>query len=213
MRVSDIVGMPVTFGSTILLPRECAEWDHTKCQAVLTHERAHIAHGDFYILLLAMLNRALFWFSPFAWWQVKRLAELAEMISDDAAIEVLADRPSYADILIEFAGDAPRAPAGLAMARANTVRPRVERILAAKGLPVRAGWQQQVLIRRGPGSLHGNLRRHDRPRHRTGRCSCKYRGNRSSSLRGLVSAQSAACDRGDARRRAPVRPGDRRSAV
>jgi hypothetical protein len=146
VRVSDIVGMPVTFGSTILLPRECAEWDRTKCQAVLTHERAHIAHGDFYILLLAMLNRALFWFSPFAWWQVKRLAELAEMISDDAAIEVLADRPSYADILIEFAGDAPRAPAGLAMARANTVRQRVERILATNGLPVRTGWRQQMLI-------------------------------------------------------------------
>jgi beta-lactamase regulating signal transducer with metallopeptidase domain len=146
VRVSDIVGMPVTFGSTILLPRECVEWDQTKCEAVLTHERAHIAHGDFYILLLAMLNRALFWFSPFAWWQVKRLAELAEMISDDAAIEVLADRPSYADILIEFAGDAPRAPAGLAMARANTVRQRVERILAAKGLPMRTGWRQQVLI-------------------------------------------------------------------
>jgi beta-lactamase regulating signal transducer with metallopeptidase domain len=146
VRVSDIVGMPVTFGSTILLPRECVEWDRTKCQAVLTHERAHIAHGDFYILLLAMLNRALFWFSPFAWWQVQRLAELAEMISDDAAIEVLADRPSYADILVEFAGDAPRAPAGLAMARANTVRQRVERILAAKGLPVRTGWRPQVLI-------------------------------------------------------------------
>ena len=146
VRISDIVGMPVTFGSTILLPRECVEWDRTKCEAVLTHERAHIAHGDFYILLLAMLNRALFWFSPFAWWQVKRLAELAEMISDDAAIEVLADRPSYADILIEFAGDAPRAPAGLAMARANTVRQRVERILAAKGLPVRTGWRQQLLI-------------------------------------------------------------------
>ena len=146
VRVSDIVGMPVTFGSTILLPREYVEWDRTKCQAVLTHERAHIAHGDFYILLLAMLNRALFWFSPFAWWQVKRLAELAEMISDDAAIEVLADRPSYADILIEFAGDAPRAPAGLAMARANTVRQRVERILAAKGLPVRTGWRQQVMV-------------------------------------------------------------------
>jgi hypothetical protein len=146
VRASDIVGMPVTFGSTILLPRECVEWDRTKCQAVLSHERAHIAHGDFYILLLAMLNRALFWFSPFAWWQVKRLAELAEMISDDAAIEVLADRPSYADILIEFAGDAPRAPAGLAMARANTVRQRVERILATKGLPVRSRWHQQVLV-------------------------------------------------------------------
>jgi beta-lactamase regulating signal transducer with metallopeptidase domain len=146
VRVSDIVGMPVTFGSMILLPRECFEWDRTKCQAVLTHERAHIAHGDFYILLLAMLNRALFWFSPFAWWQVKRLAELAEMISDDAAIAVLANRPSYAEILIEFSGDTPRAPAGLAMARANTVRQRVERILAAKGLPVPTSRRQQMLI-------------------------------------------------------------------
>jgi hypothetical protein len=32
------------------------------------------------------------------------------------------------------------------MARANTVRQRVERILAAKELPVRTGWRQQLLI-------------------------------------------------------------------
>jgi beta-lactamase regulating signal transducer with metallopeptidase domain len=146
VRMSDVVGMPVTFGSTILLPPDWVKWDRTKRQAVLSHERAHIAHGDFYILLLAMLNRAMFWFSPFAWWQVKRLAELAEMISDDAAIDVLIDRPSYADVLIEFAGEVPQAPAGLAMARANTVRQRVERILAAKGRPPRTGWRQQALV-------------------------------------------------------------------
>jgi beta-lactamase regulating signal transducer with metallopeptidase domain len=145
VRVSDVVGVPVTFGTTILLPPECMQWNLAKRLAVLSHERAHVRHGDFYVLLLAALNRAIFWFSPFAWWQLTRLAELAEMISDDAAIEVLADRPSYANILLDLAGDVRRAPAGLAMARAVTVRQRVERILAARGLPAPTSWRKQVL--------------------------------------------------------------------
>jgi beta-lactamase regulating signal transducer with metallopeptidase domain len=119
VRVSDVVGVPVTFGTTILLPPDCAQWTPAKRRAVLSHESAHVVHGDFYVLLLAALNRAVFWFSPFAWWQLTRLAELAEMISDDAALEVLADRPSYANILLDLAGDVGRAPAGLAMARAE----------------------------------------------------------------------------------------------
>ena len=146
VRVSDVIGVPVTFGSTILLPPECMNWTRTKRRAVLLHERSHVARGDFYVLLLAGLNRALFWFSPFAWWQLRHLAELAEMVSDDAAIEVLADRPSYAHILLDLAGDVRQAPAGLAMARAGTVRQRVERILAASGLPVRNGWRRQALF-------------------------------------------------------------------
>ena len=57
-------------------------WDLAKRRAVLAHEGAHVANRDFYVLLLASLNRAVFWFSPFAWWQLARLAELAEIISD-----------------------------------------------------------------------------------------------------------------------------------
>jgi bla regulator protein blaR1 len=146
VRVSDVVGVPVTFGTTILLPPDCAQWTPAKRRAVLSHESAHVVHGDFYVLLLAALNRAVFWFSPFAWWQLIRLAELAEMISDDAALEVLADRPSYANILLDLAGDVRRAPAGLAMARAATVRQRVERILTTRGLPKTTGWRKQVWV-------------------------------------------------------------------
>ena len=43
-----------------------------KRRAVLAHEGAHVANRDFYVLLLASLNRAVFWFSPFAWWQLSR---------------------------------------------------------------------------------------------------------------------------------------------
>ena len=48
--------------------------------------------------------------------------------------------------LLDLAGDVPRAPAGLAMARAGTVRLLVERILAASGLPASISWQKQALI-------------------------------------------------------------------
>jgi beta-lactamase regulating signal transducer with metallopeptidase domain len=146
VRVSDAISVPVTFGSTILLPPECFDWSFAKRQAVMSHEGAHVAHGDFYVLVLAVLNRAVFWFSPLAWWQLTRLADLAELISDDAAIEILRDRPSYAGILLDVASNAQHAPAGIAMARPRTVPRRVERILAVSTLPASLGWKRRALI-------------------------------------------------------------------
>jgi hypothetical protein len=135
VRACDDIGGPVTFASTILLPPQCMDWDASKRQAVLAHEGAHVANRDFHILLLASLNRAMFWFSPFAWWQLSRMAELAEIISDGQAIEVLGDRLSYAELLLELVQNVRSRPIGLQMARAGTVGARIERILAAA--PVR----------------------------------------------------------------------------
>ncbi len=144
VRVSDAISGPVTFGSTILLPPQCIDWDLSKRRAVLAHEGAHVAHRDFYVLILASLNRAVFWFSPFAWWQLIRLAELAEIISDAQAIEVLEDRVSYAEILLDLMQHVRQVPAGLEMARACTVHSRVERILGATAVPVKAGWRKRI---------------------------------------------------------------------
>ncbi|UWU79343.1 M56 family metallopeptidase [Bradyrhizobium huanghuaihaiense] len=146
IRVSRDVGGPVTFGSTILVPPQFAGWDAKKRLAVLAHESAHVANRDFYILLLASLNRAVFWFSPFSWWQLAHLAELAEIISDAQAIEVIDDRLSYAEILLDFASSVKPRPVELAMARASTVRARVERIIAAAALPVAVGWRKRLWI-------------------------------------------------------------------
>jgi beta-lactamase regulating signal transducer with metallopeptidase domain len=146
VRVSNSIGGPVTFASTILLPPECYEWDLPKRKAVLAHEGAHVANLDFYVLLLASLNRALFWFSPFAWWQLIRLAELAEIVSDARALEVFEDRLSYAEILLDLARDVRQMPAGLEMARAITIRARIERILSATITPAKVGWQKRFYI-------------------------------------------------------------------
>jgi hypothetical protein len=146
VRVSDTIGMPVTFGSTVLLPAGYAGWGEAKRQAVLSHERSHVAQGDFYVLLLAAVNRAVFWFNPLAWWQLVRMAELAEIISDDAALEMVDDPPSYAGILLDVAGSLRQTPAAVAMARASTLRKRVERILAGTAVPARMSWRRRALI-------------------------------------------------------------------
>jgi bla regulator protein blaR1 len=146
VRVSRNVGGPVTFGSTILVPPQFAGWDAKKRLAVLAHEGAHVANRDFYILLLASLNRAMFWFSPFSWWQLAHLAELAEIISDAQAIEVIDDRLSYAEILLDVATSVKPRPVELAMARASNVRARVERIIAAAAMPVAVGWRKRLWI-------------------------------------------------------------------
>jgi hypothetical protein len=144
VRVSDLIGGPVTFASTILLPPHYRDWDSRKRRAVLAHEGAHVANGDFYVLLLASLNRAVFWFSPFAWWQLTRLAELAEVISDARAIEVVEDKCSYAEILLDLVQRVRYAPAGIEMARACTVGARVERVLAADAPPAHLGWRKRA---------------------------------------------------------------------
>jgi BlaR1 peptidase M56/Domain of unknown function (DUF3471) len=127
-------------------PAEYVDWNEAKRHAVLSHEGSHVAHGDFYVLLLATFNRAVFWFSPFAWWQLVRLTELAEITSDEAALEMLDDRSSYAGILLDVAGNIQRAPVAIAMARPCTVRKRVERILAATAVPARMGWRKRTLV-------------------------------------------------------------------
>jgi hypothetical protein len=131
VRISNAVSMPVTFGSTILLPADCIDWGTAKRQAVLSHEKSHVDHSDFAILMLACLHRAVFWFNPLSWWLLRRLTELAESISDDAAVAVLRDQHSYAAILLDFAASARPAATGVAMARPHTVRRRIERVLAA----------------------------------------------------------------------------------
>jgi beta-lactamase regulating signal transducer with metallopeptidase domain len=152
VRESTAVGTPMTIATTILLPAECRNWSPAKRRAVLAHEANHVVRGDFHVLALATLHRALFWFSPFSWWLRNELAETAELISDDAAIESLAieslgDRPTYAEILLEVAQSARGVSAGIAMARTRCVPRRIDRILALTASPApRLGRRMRVLV-------------------------------------------------------------------
>lgn len=146
VRLSPAVTVPVTFGGTILLPADAAAWTAVKREAVLAHERAHIARGDFAIHLATKVNRAVFWFNPFAWWLDRELAELAEAASDDIAVGEVGGPLSYAEILLDVASGAGRVPAGVAMARSSMVAQRIERIIGGIRFPRMGGWATAATV-------------------------------------------------------------------
>jgi beta-lactamase regulating signal transducer with metallopeptidase domain len=130
VRTSGRIASPATFGRVILLPGDHATWSSEKRSAVLAHEGAHVAHGDFAVQIAAGVNRAVFWFNPLSWWLQRQLSVLAEAAADDAAIVGLNDRIGYAEILLDVSSGGQRLPGAVAMARTATVGARIERILS-----------------------------------------------------------------------------------
>jgi hypothetical protein len=138
--------MPVTFASTILLPDDCESWPELKQRAAMSHEKSHIERNDFYWLLLAALYRALFWFNPLAWQLARRLGELMEMLSDDAAIEDLGDAPAYAEILLDVARNVRPTRTAIAMAQSRTMAWRIDRVLRAAAISERPSAGKRLLV-------------------------------------------------------------------
>jgi beta-lactamase regulating signal transducer with metallopeptidase domain len=138
---SELISVPLTMGvlrSTILLPPGWLEWDDAKLDAVVAHEVSHVARRDALTQRLSLLHRAIFWFSPLAWWLDRRLADLAEQASDEVALLCGANRKDYARTLLEFFEALQSSPGrvwwqGVAMAKAGQAEKRLERILNWKG--------------------------------------------------------------------------------
>jgi beta-lactamase regulating signal transducer with metallopeptidase domain len=156
VRFSAAVDGPLSFAGCILLPADYRLWPEIHRAAVMAHEECHIRRGDFFIQLLASLHRALFWFSPFAWWLQRKLGELAETASDAAGARRIGDPASYAEILVDVARDARRRPVGAAAAMAHGpgLARRVDHILAPpSGRPIGAAGRALALAGVAAASL------------------------------------------------------------
>jgi beta-lactamase regulating signal transducer with metallopeptidase domain len=149
VRISARVRSPATFGSTVLLPADAQGWPAEKFDAVLEHERAHVASRDGYWSWLAQLHAAIFWFSPLAWWLERRLDALAEATSDDAVVAANHDPIAYAALLLDFAR-LPNSRSVVMSAAESNVSARIERLLArtppASALPRAARWAALALL-------------------------------------------------------------------
>ena len=146
---SDWVAVPMTVGwlrPRIVLPPDWRAWDQAKLDAVLAHERAHIARADWIVAAMAALNRSVFWFHPLAWWLERTLARSAEQACDDAVLRRLGLRQQYARVLLEMAaqvklGRGRMVWEAMAMAKATEVRVRIDRILD-ETRPIPAAWNR-----------------------------------------------------------------------
>jgi uncharacterized protein (TIGR03435 family) len=97
---------PVTVGllsPKIILPKNWQDWPQGQLDVVLTHERAHARRHDPLVQWLALLNRALFWFHPLAWWLERRLTALAEEACDAAVLDHGHDPGDYSQYLLDLA--------------------------------------------------------------------------------------------------------------
>lgn len=128
---------PVTVGwlrPVILLPLNWRSWPSAELDAVLIHEREHVRRRDSLTQGLALLNRAIFWFHPLAWWLERKLAELAEDACDAVVLQQGHDPRLYSEYLIGLARDVERAGARLPALGTGIggagLASRIQRILA-----------------------------------------------------------------------------------
>src|SRR5438552_121260 len=97
---------PITVGwlhAVTILPDGWGEWAQAKLETVLAHENEHVRRHDPLFQWLALLNRAVFWFHPLAWWLERKLAALSEEACDMAVLERGHDPRDYSEYLLDLA--------------------------------------------------------------------------------------------------------------
>ncbi|HEY7928784.1 MAG TPA: M56 family metallopeptidase [Steroidobacteraceae bacterium] len=146
VRLSAKVHAPVSFGSTVLLPAASVRWDAATLRAVLAHEREHIRNRDGQRLWLASLCRAIFWFNPLVHWLNRRLAILAELTSDAAAVEEVGDRSTYLQVLMRIASAEASPELLLPMASRADLPLRLRRLLSPSEQAARSPASHQAVL-------------------------------------------------------------------
>jgi beta-lactamase regulating signal transducer with metallopeptidase domain len=126
----------VTWGwrrPSVVLPAGASAWTPEAMRVVLSHELAHIARGDWPVLVAAHVLRSFHWFNPIVWLACRRLRRESEHACDDAVLGLGVAPPAYATHLLQLARAATRrewAPA-LPVARPSGLERRIRAMLNA----------------------------------------------------------------------------------
>jgi len=142
LRTSSLCAAPMTVGflhPQLILPAQWEQWPKARLDAVLTHESEHARRRHPLIQWFALLNRALFWFHPLAWWLERHLSTLAEEACDSVVLDRGHDPRAYSEYLIDLARSVKKSGvrlniAGLAMP-GNSLARRIHRILESESVP------------------------------------------------------------------------------
>ena len=107
LRLSGAAGPPLTLGfftPCIVIPLRLARvLDAADLRAVLTHECAHVVHGDFRVGYLQRVLAALFWWNPFAHVLNRDLSAAMEDLCDNYVMTAAAPPRRYAESLVTVA--------------------------------------------------------------------------------------------------------------
>ena len=136
--VSSEIGAPLSWGwrnPAILIDRETLA-KPSEAEAVIAHEAAHLARGDWPRLIAVRLVVALFWFNPFVWLLERLYLQDVEEAADAEATS-LVEPARYAQILLNVARNA-SVPAGANSISSGSRARRIRRVLRGR---VRSRWE------------------------------------------------------------------------
>jgi len=139
---SSSCAAPVTVGflqPTVIFPEQWRQWSQAQFDAVTVHESEHVRCRHPLVQWLAVLNRAVFWFHPVAWWLERHLSELAEEACDNVVLARGYDRRAYSEYLIDMARSVKRSGvrlgvAGMTMPGSSLAR-RIHQIVERSSVP------------------------------------------------------------------------------
>jgi beta-lactamase regulating signal transducer with metallopeptidase domain len=106
LRQSEHLATAATIGwlrPVILLPPTWREWTEDQRRAVLGHELAHVARGDFLACVLAQISVAVHFYHPLIHWLAARLRLEQELAADATAALLAGGRKIYLQSLAELA--------------------------------------------------------------------------------------------------------------
>jgi beta-lactamase regulating signal transducer with metallopeptidase domain len=137
--VSSEINAPLSWGwrrPAILIDREILA-NPSEAEAVIAHEAAHLARGDWPRLIAARLVVALFWFNPFVWLLERLYLQDVEEAADAEATS-LVEPARYAQVLLNVARNA-SVPAAANSISSGSLTRRIQRVLRGRA---RSRWDR-----------------------------------------------------------------------
>jgi hypothetical protein len=115
LRETEKLATAATIGwlrPVILMPIDWRTWTEDQRRAVLAHELAHVARGDYLSCVLAQLSLAIHFYHPLVHWLAARLRLEQELAADATAAELAGGKRSYLTSLAELALHTAERPLG-----------------------------------------------------------------------------------------------------
>ena len=106
----DRIRIPLTWGifrPVVMMPTGSDSWSESQRSSALYHELAHVKRGDFLVMLLARLSRALYWFNPLSWLVFRMIRKEQEKACDELVLKAGIKPSTYAENLLFIRNSVP----------------------------------------------------------------------------------------------------------
>jgi TonB family protein len=144
---STSTDVPLSYGSTIVLPADARDWTPERLAVVLAHEGTHVRRRDSLWGFVAQAALAVNWFNPLAFLAAREFRREQERSCDDAVVMAGTDHAAYAAHLVDLARSVALPEPALGMAERFDLQGRVHALLDLNRARAEAGpWLRAAMF-------------------------------------------------------------------